>query len=92
MKRFEGQVAVVTGAATGIGFGIAARLGREGARVLVVDHDGPLGERSVGELSAMGIEARLEVGDVGEADVAARAVGAASDAWGRIDVLVLSWA
>ena len=37
MPRFEGQVAIVTGAAEGLGFGIAQRLGGEGARVTVVD-------------------------------------------------------
>ena len=33
MSRFEGRVAIVTGAAEGLGFGIAQRLGGEGARV-----------------------------------------------------------
>ena len=36
MHRLEGQVAVVTGAATGIGFAIASRLGKEGAKVFMV--------------------------------------------------------
>ena len=37
MSRFEGRVAIVTGAAEGLGFGIAQRLGGEGARIVVVD-------------------------------------------------------
>ena len=88
MTRFQGQVAIVTGAATGIGYGIAKRLASEGARLVVADIDGDLGEQSASEFSARGADARLVVGDVAEPDTAARAAAAAMDAWGRIDVLV----
>ena len=88
MARFEEQVAIVTGAARGIGLGIASRLGSEGARILIVDVDGPGGELAVSELAAEGIDARLEVGDVGDTGTAPRSVGSAIDAWGRVDILV----
>ena len=88
MSRFEGQVAIVTGAATGIGYGIARRLGADGARIVMVDMDGPMGKQTAGELAARGVEIAFEVGDVGEPEVAERAVKRAIDAWGRIDVLV----
>lgn len=38
--RYEGQVAAITGGAQGIGFGIAQRLGREGATVILLDMNG----------------------------------------------------
>ena len=88
MARFDEQVAIVTGGATGIGLGIASRLGGEGARLLVVDFDSALGERSIAELASRGIDARLEVGDVGDPEVVERSVEAAIDTWGRVDVLV----
>ena len=88
MATLDGQVAIVTGGATGIGYGIARRLGADGARIVMVDVDGSMGEQSASELSARGFECRLVVGDVAEEETARRAAEQAIDAWGRIDVLV----
>ena len=88
MATLDGQVAIVTGGATGIGYGIARRLGADGARIVMVDVDGSMGEQSASELSARGFECRLVVGDVAEEQTARRAAEQAIDAWGRIDVLV----
>ncbi|MCH9010802.1 MAG: SDR family NAD(P)-dependent oxidoreductase, partial [Chloroflexi bacterium] len=66
MARFDGMAAIVTGAATGIGYGIAKRLASEGANIVIVDVDGSMGEQSASELSARGVESKLVVGDVAE--------------------------
>ena len=88
MTALDEQVAIVTGAATGIGYGIARRLGADGARVVMVDLDGSMGAQSASELAARGVDCRLEVGDVAEPETARRAAKQAIDAWGRIDILV----
>ena len=88
MTAFTKQVAIVTGAATGIGHAIASRLGGDGARILIVDLYRDEAERAAGELAASDIDVRIQVGDVADPAVAASSVSQALEAWGRIDVLV----
>ena len=82
--RFDGKVAVVTGAAQGIGRDVALRLAREGARTVLVDRS-PLVREACEEAGGetLAIEADLE----GFAECE-RAMAAAKDRFGRIDVLV----
>ena len=52
MQRLTDRVAIVTGAARGIGIGIARVLGSEGARVVLADLDGDAAEAAAAALSA----------------------------------------
>ena len=88
MSRFEDQTAIVTGAAEGLGYGIAERLGSEGARVVIVDMNGETAEQASKSLGERGIAAEVVIGDVGDEDTARRAARIAADRWGRIDILV----
>ncbi len=85
--RFEGQTAIVTGGASGIGFAAAARLLREGARVAVWDRD----EQALAALPArLGGAIHAEVLDLADAAGVERAADATARAFGKVDILVAS--
>ncbi|HEU5426209.1 MAG TPA: SDR family NAD(P)-dependent oxidoreductase, partial [Actinocrinis sp.] len=88
MSRFEGKVAIVTGAAQGIGAAIARRLASEGARVAVVDLTADRAQGTADEIVKAGGAAIAVGADVSKtADVQA-AVAAVVEEFGRIDILV----
>ena len=86
--RLEGKVAVVTGAAQGIGRGIAHRFAEEGARVVVADVQQEKGEQTVAELQAKGAEAVFVATDVTVGEQIRAAIDGAAERFGRLDVLV----
>ena len=63
MHRLEGKIALVTGAARGIGAGIARAFAAEGARLWVTDIDDAAGEQLARELGSQHRYASLDVGD-----------------------------
>lgn len=82
------QVAVVTGAARGIGLGIARRLAGHGLTVALLDRDADALGQAVAELEAQGLRVRGEVADLSDAASVDRAIAAVHAAHGRIDHLV----
>jgi dihydroxycyclohexadiene carboxylate dehydrogenase len=85
--RFAGKVMVVTGAAQGIGAGVATRAAAEGASLVLVDRADFLVEVEH-EIVASGGKAVSIQCDLETYDGAAQAMAAATKAFGRIDILV----
>ncbi len=86
--RLAGKVAVVTGAGSGFGEGIATRFAAEGARVIVNDLDDRNGERVAAAIRAAGGDARYVHADVSQDRQVAALLAATLDAHGRADVVV----
>ncbi|MDZ4159661.1 MAG: SDR family NAD(P)-dependent oxidoreductase [Anaerolineaceae bacterium] len=88
IKRFVGQVAVVTGGAKGIGGACADRFAQEGARVACLDVIDDVNEQHAAELRAQGVDAIALHCDVANPESVKAAVEAVTERWGRIDILV----
>jgi 3-oxoacyl-[acyl-carrier protein] reductase len=87
MQRLTDQVAVVTGAARGIGLGIASVLAREGARVVICDLDAELAASTVTSLRTEGLDVLAVATDVTDrASVETMAAQVVAQ-HGRIDIL-----
>ncbi len=83
--RLANKVAIVTGAASGFGRGIAERFAAEGAKVVIADLDGEGAERVA---DAIGGEALGVKVDVADGDQIATLVEGAAARFGRIDIVV----
>ncbi len=84
--RFDGQVALITGAANGIGRAAALSFAQGGAKIVAVDKDGAGVEKVVSEIKAAGGAAIAKAADVSKAADVVAYVKAATDAYGRIDI------
>lgn len=88
-NRLEhGQVAVVTGAATGIGFALAKAFCRRGLRVVLADNNEVMLSASVDALASTGAEVLGIVTDVSQRESVSELSRSTFDAFGRVDVLV----
>jgi NAD(P)-dependent dehydrogenase (short-subunit alcohol dehydrogenase family) len=87
LVSLEGRVAVISGAASGIGLGTARRLAEFGAAVVLLDIDGDAGKRAQETLAATGLRALFVRCDVRSDADCRRAVEEIARALGRIDIL-----
>src|SRR3989475_4960614 len=88
MPGVKDRVAVVTGAANGLGREIALLLAREGARVALGDIDGAELERTAAAITKAGGTAVALAGDLTEESGAARLIEVAAERLGGLDILI----
>ncbi|MFH1710630.1 MAG: 3-oxoacyl-[acyl-carrier-protein] reductase [bacterium] len=86
--KLKGRVALVTGAAQGIGKSIAEALAKEGADIIVSDINIELAKATAGEIGKLGVKALAVKTNVADATDVSSSVEEAVKAFGKIDILV----
>lgn len=84
----ENKVAIVSGAGSGLGRGIAEVFAREGAKLILADISKQGGEETLANLKATGAEAVFVEGDVAEPAYHAELVAAARSHFGKLDIAI----
>ena len=87
MQDFAGRVAVVTGAASGIGFGMAERFAQEGMKVVLADVEKPALDAAVERLRQHGGEVLGVVTDVSNPDSVEALAQTSFDTFGKVHEL-----
>jgi 2-dehydro-3-deoxy-L-rhamnonate dehydrogenase (NAD+) len=86
--QLDNRIALVTGAAQGIGYAIASRFVEAGATVVIVDRDAAATERAVTDLRAMGGQATGAIVDITDTQTVNRLIADAEATHGGVDILV----
>ncbi len=87
MGKLEGKVAIITGAASGIGKASAVLFAKEGAKVVVADIQDELGKETVKKINDTGGKAVYVHTDVSKADDVKNMIKTAVDTYGKLDIL-----
>lgn len=88
MGRLEGQIAIVTGGAMGIGGATARKLASEGAKVLIADVDTATADANAARIRSKDGVAETMLADVSKHDDIRSMIGRAVELWGGLDILV----
>ncbi len=87
--KMKDKVCIITGAAGGIGYGIAKRYVEEGAKVAIADIKAEAADKAAADLTSIGPGEAIGITmDVTSEDAVNAGVKAVMDKWGRVDVLV----
>ncbi len=88
MYKLDGKIALISGAATGIGRRIATRLAEEGADIAILDINVAEAENTAKLIRQIGRRAEVSSVDVGDFDAVEKAVAEVTKSFGGIDILV----
>lgn len=88
MSDFKGQVAVVTGAADGLGKGIAKKLGSLGTKIILVDNNQSLLNKTVTELEEIGYDIKGIKADISDENDVKQIFTISLDQYYKIDIMV----
>jgi NAD(P)-dependent dehydrogenase (short-subunit alcohol dehydrogenase family) len=90
MDVFDGKVAVITGAASGIGRGLARKAARERMHVVLADIEAPALDEAAADVTALGAETLAVTTDVSDSDAVEALAAAAYERFGAVHLVCLN--